>query len=108
MRRWTGHVGLVATILLFASYFAIPTNASTRLLIFFPVTVAVMGYLQARLHFCAQFGLIGLFNISDTFGTRESVDQREYRRKDQKKALLIIMLSIVIGLAVAAAAYLSI
>lgn len=105
LRRWTGHIGLAATIFLIGSYFGAPSDPTARLLIFFPATVAAIGYLQAALHFCAQFGLFGLFNISDTFGKRESVDQHKYRRKDQQKALTIIGISLFIGSMVAIIAY---
>lgn len=105
IRRWTGHIGLAATLLLIGSYFVVPSDPSARLLLFFPATIAAIGYLQAAFHFCAQFGFVGLFNVSDTFGKRESVDQRAYRRKDQQKALLIISSSAAIGAIVALAAY---
>lgn len=105
MRRWTGHIGLAATIFLFGSYFGVPTDPTSRLLIFIPAAVAAMGYLQAWMHFCAQFGFVGLFNVSEAFGKRESVDQQEFRRKDQKKALTIIGLSLLFGTAIAFIAY---
>lgn len=105
LRRWTGHIGLACTLLLIWSYFVIQTDPIARLLIFFPAAVSAMGYLQARMHFCAQFGLVGVFNVSDVFGKRESVDQRAFRRKDQQKALVIIGLSIAVGSLVALVTY---
>ena len=105
LRRWTGHIGLGATVFLIGSYIGMATDPTSRLLIFFPAAVSALGYLQAQMHFCAQFGLAGLFNVSETFGKRESVDQRAFRRKDQQKALLIIGLSIAVGSLVALVTY---
>ena len=106
MRRWTGHIGLAATIFLIGSYFGGPTDPATRLLIFFPAAVATLGYVQAVTHFCAQFGLVGIFNVSHSFGNRDSVDQQEFRKKDRQKALLIIATSLVVGAIFALVAYL--
>jgi hypothetical protein len=106
MRRWTGHIGLAATIFLIGSYVASPADPATRLFIFFPAAVATLGYMQAAMHFCAQFGIFGIFNVSQSFGKRESVEQREFRRKDQRKALLIIASSVSVGILVALIAYL--
>lgn len=106
MRRWTGHISLAATIFLIGSYFGGTTDPASRLLIFFPAAVATLGYMQAALHFCAQFGLVGLFNVSVSFGNRDTVDQQEFRKKDRQKALLIIATSLSAGAIFALVAYL--
>lgn len=105
LRRWTGHIGLAATVFLFASYFIAPIGPTFRLLIFFPAAVSAIGYLQAWMHFCAQFGFVGLFNVSTTFGKRESINQQDFRRKDLQKALTIVGLSFLVGTAVSFIAY---
>lgn len=97
MRRWSGHLGLAVTLCLLAYYSFNPTDQLMRLWIFIPATVSTLGYLQAYLHFCAHFGLSGLFNVSDDVGRAESVEQKSFRRKDQQKAFLIIIASFAVG-----------
>jgi hypothetical protein len=75
------------------------------LLLFFPASLAASGFLQASMHFCAGFGSRGLFNFGDKVGMTETVIQKEFRAKDQKKARQILGLSILIGVAVAVLAY---
>jgi hypothetical protein len=59
------------------------------------------GFLQAALHFCAGFGMKGVFNFGSELGKTETVEQAEFRRKDQRKALLISLYSALIGIAAA-------
>lgn len=105
MRRMSGIVGLVATVAIFVIFYIVHIDALLRLFIFIPAVLAASGFLQAQLHFCARFGMSGLFNFSDDIRKQESVDQAEYRRKDQQKALTIIAGSAAIGLGVALVAY---
>jgi hypothetical protein len=64
------------------------------------------GFLQAAFHFCAGFGSRGLYNFGTEVGKTETVQQAEFRRKDQRKALLISLYSALIGIAVAALGFL--
>jgi len=104
-RRASGYFGLSITLVMFALFYTVSVDASLRLLIFLPAALAAAGFLQARLHFCANFGMRGLFNLGDDMRHHESVDQAEYRRKDQRKAVTIIAGSAVIGLFIALVAY---
>lgn len=105
MRRVSGYVGLGITIVLLVLFYLVPTNSLWRLVVFLPAVLAASGFLQAQLHFCARFGMSGLFNFGDDIRHHESVDQVAYRKKDQQKALTIIAGSVVIGLLVAGVAY---
>jgi hypothetical protein len=101
-------IGLSATIacILFWGLCIVLQIAPTwRLLLFFPATVAAIGFLQYAMHFCARFGLGGVFNFGPNVGRADTVEQAEFRRQDRLKALEIIGLSLLIGAAVAAAAY---
>ena len=100
LRKLSGIVGLSATIILFAVLLVGGFDGPWRLLIFFPAVIGASGYLQAAFHFCVRFGTMGLFNMGDTLEQHESVEQSEYRKKDQKKALLIAGLSGLITAAV--------
>lgn len=105
LRRSAGLMGLVATVALWVILILLNVPHEFRVIIFLPATLMAIGYLQAWLHFCVDFGMRGLFNVGDDLKNQESVDQKEYRRKDQQKAIFIILGSILIGLAVAVLAY---
>jgi hypothetical protein len=104
-RRLTGWVGAAIAVVFLVLAFALGWPAPVRLLVFLPVVLAANGFLQAAFHFCVRFGTQGLFNFGDV-GTQEAVHEAEYRRKDQRKAILIIVLSVAIAAAVALAAFL--
>ncbi|MBH2007848.1 hypothetical protein I8H83_04540 [Candidatus Saccharibacteria bacterium] len=105
MRRMTGYIGLAITLVLFVIFYLVPIDAPWRLLVFIPATLAATGFLQAYLHFCAKFGMSGLFNVGDDMKEQHTVDQIEFRKKDQQKAITIIAGSAAIGVAVALLAY---
>ncbi len=97
-RMNAGWFGLVLTILVGALLWYLPVSPWIRLVLFFPATIAALGFLQAAFHFCVAYGTQGLFSMGS--GT-ESVDQQEFRKKDQQKAIQIIGYSILIGFIVA-------
>jgi hypothetical protein len=104
-RRALGWIGLVASVLFWATCVFFHMSPPWRLLLFVPVTLSSLGFLQAGWHFCAQYGLKGAFKFGSTNGRVDSVEQTGCRGKDRQTALLIIGLSALIALAVAAAAY---
>lgn len=100
-RRRSGWIGLLIAVVLLVSLLLVHAPAAFRLLLFFPVTVAASGFLQAYLHFCAGFGSRGLFNFDAKIGKTYSVEQVEYRAKDRRKAFQILGQSVAVGIAVA-------
>ncbi len=105
MRRLSGWIGLVFTILLWGAFILLRVPAPWRLLLFLPATVSASGFLQAAMHFCANFGMRGVFNFRSEVGKTDTVEQAEFRRKDRAKALRIILYSSLIGIVVAAVGY---
>jgi hypothetical protein len=79
--------------------------AAWRLSLFVPAFFAATGFLQGFMHFCAAFGMRGVFNFGQVGQTQE-VEQEEYRRKDKRKAQQILAYSTLIGIVVALAAVL--
>ncbi len=106
LRKVTGIVGLYITVILFAIFMIVGVTGPVRLLLFIPAVIGASGYLQAKFHFCVRFGTMGLFNMGTSLGKEESVEQASYRRKDQRKALMIAGLSGAIGAVVAIAIFL--
>lgn len=107
-RKQFGWFFLGVTILLWASLFIYRAPQPWRWLLFFPAMFSASGFLQAALHFCAGFGSRGLFNFGDEVGRTDTVEQAEYRRKDQEKARQIGWYAALIGFAVALFSYMSI
>lgn len=105
-RRRAGHIGALVTVIAFVLMIVTGAPAPWRLLLFLPAAVTASGYLQARLHFCANFGLRGVFNFSNRLSETESVLAAEARADDRRKALQIIGLSVLFGGTVAIAAVL--
>jgi len=105
-RQRSGWVGAGATIVLWAAFWLLHVPAPWRLLLFFPAALAATGFLQAAMHFCAAFGMRGVFNFGPNIGKTDSVEQAEFRQKDQQKARQIVLYSALIGIVVAIAGFL--
>jgi hypothetical protein len=105
-RKRGGWVGVGVTILLWLAFWALRVPAAWRLTLFFPAFLSAEGFLQAALHFCAGFGMRGVFNFGAEVGKTETVEQAEFRRKDLRKARLISLYSALIGIAIAMLGYL--
>jgi len=104
-RRRSGIFGLVIAFILLAFLLAIHAPRAWRLIVFLPAAGAASGFIQDTLHFCAGFGLKGLYNVANSLGKTDTVTQLEYRRQDKRKALRILYLSLLVGLVFAALAF---
>jgi hypothetical protein len=105
LRKVMGWLGLIATIGIWITLVARGVDPRWRLLLFIPAMLSASGFLQAAWHFCAKFGLGGVFNFGAEVGKTDTVEQAEYRRQDRITALKIIGLSALIGGSVAISAY---
>ncbi|VVB60871.1 Uncharacterised protein [uncultured archaeon] len=103
-RRQSGWTGLIITIIIYVFLAYAGAPPIWRLVVFVPATLAAVGFLQAYMHFCAYFGSVGVFNFGEV-GKTDTVEQAEFRKIDRKKAIEIVASSILIGAAVAIAAY---
>ena len=105
-RRRTGHVGVIAAVVLFVVLVALGAPPIARLLIALPVAIAASGYLQAYLKFCAGFGARGVFNFG-SLGTTQRVEEAAAKAADRRRAYQIGLASSAIGLVVGIAAVLT-
>ncbi|VVB97231.1 Uncharacterised protein [uncultured archaeon] len=96
-RKRAGWIGLIAAIILYALFVYYDVTRIWRLIIFIPATAAAIGFLQARMHFCAYFGMVGVFNFGSEVGKTDTVEQAEFRAADRRKAWQIIIYSVFIG-----------
>jgi Na+/proline symporter len=104
-RQRVGYIGLAVTVVFLVVTFAFGWATPWRLFAFVPAVASASGFLQAQLHFCARFGAKGLFNFGQ-LGAEENVMEAEFHRKDQRKAALILVLSVAIGIVIALLAWL--
>ncbi len=100
-RRQSGIISTLVAIVLLVLLVAIDAPRGWRLLLILPVAGAATGFLQDAMHFCAGFGLKGVFNVINSAGITDNVDLEEFRKKDRRKALQISGYSLAIGTGIA-------
>ena len=100
MRKRIGWIGLVVTILVWGALAYFNVDFYWRLILIIPASMSATGFLQGYLHFCAGFGMRGLFNFGAEVGKTETVQQQEFRAQDKKRARQIFIYSILIGIVV--------
>jgi hypothetical protein len=97
-RRRSGHAGMVLAIATFGLLVALRAPRAVRLAVALPATAAAAGYLQARLRFCAGFGLWGVANFGP-LGDAQSIPDADARDRDRRRALQIGAASLAVGVA---------
>jgi hypothetical protein len=93
------------TAVLWFIFILLRVPAPWRLLLFLPASLSATGFLQAAFHFCAGYGMQGVFNLGDQLRAVTRIGNPAARSKDRRKAQRIILLSAVIGVAVALVGY---
>lgn len=105
-RRQAGWATAAAAALLLAALLAFDAPRPWRLTVFIPGFLAAVGFLQARLRFCAAYGLRGIYNVFRPAGYTETVGRQVDRRLDRRRALQVLALSALAALAPTLAVYL--
>jgi hypothetical protein len=100
-RRMGGIIGTIVTLVILALLVAIGGPIWWRLILIIPASGAATGFLQDALHFCAGFGMKGIYNVMNSAGVVDNVELEEFRLKDKRKAQMIVLWSGLIGLAFA-------
>lgn len=98
-RRMFGHIALIASVAILLALVFLQAPAWTRLVLVITAGGSASGYLQARFHFCANFGSRGVYNFG-AVGAVDHVASSEDRARDRARALQIGLASLAIGLAV--------
>jgi len=99
-RRRAGWIGASVTAVAWLGLLILQVHPLWYLLLTFPAAAAATGFLQAYLHFCAHFGLQGLFNFDSRIGQTEQVSRIDFQRADRRKAWQIIWTAMAIGFGV--------
>ena len=105
LRLAVGWIGTGLTVAAALAFVALHVPALWRLTLFLPALTAASGFLQASLHFCANYGWRGVFNITSEVGSIRQVGHAESAKRDRAKAVQILTLAVVIGLIVAVAGF---
>jgi hypothetical protein len=105
LRKRLGWYGLIAAFIVWAALIWLRAPAAWRLIVFIPIFLSANGFLQGFMHFCAGFGMRGLFNFGPKVGVTDTVSQVEFRAKDRKKAQEIFIYAVIIAVVVAAIAF---
>ena len=100
-RMAIGWVALALSLILLFAFSYVHIYRMWYLVLFFPVTISVLQFLQAFLHFCVFFGMKGSHNFNSELSQVEPVTQQECRKLDRGRAWSIIMYSCAAGLVVA-------
>lgn len=100
-RRNAGIVGVAAAAVLAGSLVLVGAPDWSRWLVALPLAGGTVGLLQARLRFCAAYGLAGMRNFGP-LGRTLSVADEAARRADRRRALEIGLASAAVGLVGAA------
>jgi len=101
LRLTIGWVGTGLTLAAGVAFVAFRVDALWRLTLFLPAALAAAGFLQAGMHFCANYGLRGVFNVKNDLGKTQAVEQVEFASKDRFEALQILGYTALIAAAVA-------
>lgn len=67
-RNIAGWVGLIVTMVLEMYFISANVVPAVRVVVFIPVAIGAMGFLQGLMHFCVNFGMRGVFNMSSGSG----------------------------------------
>lgn len=97
-RRKAGYFGLVLTVLLTAVIFALNLNRYVRLLLFVPLFVAAIGFLQAKNKFCVGYGAAGLQNAEEHSENATHVADAAAVAKDKKRTHTMYAQAILLSL----------
>lgn len=100
-RRQSGIAAVVVTFVLLIILLTLNVSKYWRLALILPASAAASGFLQDAFHFCAGFGMKGLYNVANSAGITDNVASEEFRLKDRRKARMILGLSLAIGIIVA-------
>jgi hypothetical protein len=82
-------VGIAISVVLLIALIAFSAPVLTRLLLFIPVYIAAIGYLQVKNKFCVAYGSSGKQNASDGSDTASKVEDDAALAADKKKTRIM-------------------
>ncbi len=96
-RRTVGWIGLILSAGVWIALLVLRPGTVWYFLVLATASLSASGFIQDRMHFCANFGMRHVFNFSPTVGDAESVTQREFWAADRRKAIRIMLYTFLCG-----------
>jgi len=100
LRRRSGYLSIAVACIFLIFLYSVQAAHLVRVFLFLPLFIATISFLQDRFHFCAEFGILGVYNFGEIFNRLSHPNKKEFVEKDRRRALQIILYSIVIALLV--------
>ena len=101
-RRQLGWAGVAITVVYAGIMLATDASTLARALTALPAGIAASGYFQSRMHFCAGFAVMGVYNLDD-LGAEEKVMAEKAHRADLRRAMAVAWRCAAVGIIVGAA-----
>lgn len=106
LRYVMGSIGFAAAALYVYWFLGSGLSRVFVLAVFFPLLIGFEGVFQARMSFCATFGVMGLFDFRGSGGERGRVHDPEAHRRDIRMSVKIHLYSALSAMALTVGAYL--
>ena len=103
-RQVVAVIGFVLFLVSAVSLFLMNSPRSSRLILFLPLIIASIGWVQSRKKFCLAFGFMGTFNFGK-LGQLSRVNDNSALRADKITALSILAQSLLYAALVTALMY---
>ena len=104
VRKRIGHIGIILTLILASIIFGLSLDRIWRLTLTLPIATAMVGYLQAKTHFCMFYAFAGKYNF-DEAGNAKPITDPTHKSRDLRKGLKLVIISLLIGLTVSVIAF---
>ena len=85
-RQKAGYLGLGLAIVILLALFIFKAPQWSRIIVFLPLLVGVLGFLQAKNKFCVAYGAAGKQNATDGSATASEITEADAKLKDKQKA----------------------
>lgn len=85
-RRKAGYVGLGVSLILAVALFGLGVSRWYRLVLFLPLFIAAIGFLQAKNKFCVAYGANGQQNAAEGSAKASEISDQAAKAKDKHRA----------------------
>ena len=96
-RKNAEYFGLAISLVLFVLLFAFDINRYVRIVLFIPLFIAAINYLQTKNKFCVMYGAAGKQNATEGSTAAEVVTNNKAAAKDKIKARSMNLQAMVIA-----------
>lgn len=104
-RMMIGYMGTIVTLVLFLILYFLHLPEWTRIILVVPAFMAATGFIQGLTHFCAGYGMQGMFNFAEKREDAQKVTNSAAAAKDRQKALAYFGYSAAIAVVVTVILY---